>query len=308
MRPRNLLCLALVVCSLWIIGGVSAQGDFTDEEIEWLEIVSDAFESTTEAESYSAEIEQSIEQTITSGSGSSAVEITNTIDQVLNLEVELTDDGFNYVCILEQAVSSEIGGQTTEIELTLELVSVDGDFYARATDVSPSSLSSNFPDDWIDVNEDGSRYPSIAVLNAEQPGTLYNAIVDLEVSDETVVAIEEVDSEELDDQEMRVFEIEYDTEAMLQSDAMASIVDALTGMMQGSDIQDILDQMAEGSSMNFIVWIGADDGLVHQVASEVVIDADLEVSGAEVTLEQTLESVAQYSEFGEDFDIEAPDL
>ncbi|MFN8372539.1 MAG: hypothetical protein U0694_06645 [Anaerolineae bacterium] len=308
MRYTNLLGVGLVVCLLLLVGGVSAQSDFSDEELEWIEIVSDAFDNMADVESYSVIVDQTLAQEITSGSGRSAVQVTNDLTQRIEMQVEQGEEGWNFNAVIEQDITASTGSVDSELHMTLEMIALDGEVYVHAAEVSPRSLASSFPEEWINLDDDGSRYPALSALSAVSPDALYNSTVALTVNEDVVLSIAEADSDEIDDQTMRVFEVEYDSQAMLESDAMAAIVDAVAGMMRGIDFEDLISQMAEGSALSFTVWIGEDDGLVHRLDSLLLIDAEVEFMSTSFEMVQTTESSAIYADFGRDFNVQEPDF
>jgi hypothetical protein len=308
MRRRSVFGLALVVCSLLMIGGVSAQGDFTDEELEWIDFVAEAYSNTSESESFHVEYEQSLSQELSTGSGRSAVEVTNDINQTMTLEFERGDDGPIFSAVLEQSTTSVMSGQSTDVELTMEMVLFDGELYMRVSDVSPRSVRGSFPDDWVNVADEGDRYPFLATFNVDSITALYDAPLALAIDEDTLLAIEELDSDEIDGQEMRVFQFEYDAEALFSSEIMSALVDAFAGMAQGIDLEDLIGQMSEGTEIAYTVWINEEDMLVYRADSVLSIDTTLEIAGVELDLVQEAEASVRYSDFGEDFDIEEPDI
>jgi hypothetical protein len=308
MRRRSVFGLALVVCSLLMIGGVSAQGDFTDEELEWIDFVAEAYDNTADSDSFRVEYDQSTTQELSTGSGRSAVEVSNDISQAMTLEFERSDDGSTFSAVLEQTTTTDMSGQSTDIELTIEMVLFDDELYMRVSDVSPRSASSAFPDDWVNVADEADRYPFLAAFNVDSITSLYDAPLGLEIDEDTLLSIEELDSDEIDGQEMRVFEFEYDAEALFGSKVMAAFIDALSGMAQGVDVQDLIDQMAGDTEITYTVWINEEDMLVYRFDSVLNIDTTIEISGTEVDLVQEAEASVYYSDFGEDFDIEEPDI
>jgi hypothetical protein len=189
----------------------------------------------------------------------------------------------------------------------MEMILFDGEFYLRITDVSPRSIRSSFPDDWVNVEDAQDDYPFLASINVETITSSYAGPLSIPIDEDSVLAIEEGEDDEIDGQDMRVFEIEYGAEVLLSTEAMSALVEAFAGMAPGIDVEDIIAQMADGAEIIYTVWIGEDDELIHRMDSAVSIDTTLDLMGTEFDFVQETEATAVYSDFGEDFDIEEPD-
>jgi hypothetical protein len=296
--------LALLAAAL----PVFAQTSLTSQQQESVQTVSDAVTAIGELDSYTMYSKQIINQQMEMGVGQQTMNIVNDITQTIDFQVVKTADGYNASGALEQSTVTDLGTGGTETVLTFEMVLLDGDTYVRVSgDAGP--LAAMFPEGWSNLSDPAAAAnPLLSALNVESMVGLGSQSFLTE--DSAVLGIEELDSAEIDGQTMRVFDINYDTTALAASgvfDAMSSSLGSLAGP-QGGDPQEMIQDMFEDAEITYTAYVGADDGLLHQLDNTMAIDATLSFQGMTLPLVMTIDSTTVFSDFNEPVEIEAPEV
>ncbi|MBL8165635.1 MAG: hypothetical protein JNJ61_26865 [Anaerolineae bacterium] len=297
-----------VFVGLLLVGALSvgAQG-LSDGEKEAVADVGAAFEAFLELETYTSVIEQTITQNITMEMGQQTVKLSNIISQSGTSVIQNLEDGFNMEGKLEQLVSQDMGAGAQDMGWTLDLVIVDGVLYGRV-DNATGLFATIAPEGWVNVNEDGAASPIFASINAQMLQQTYG--LSYPMNEETVTSITKLDTEELDGQVMRVFDVDYDINVLLESglfDATLGSMNAQPGMTQ-QDMRDLVTQMMEGADFQLKVWIGQDDGLVHRFESTLLVDSTVTIQGMTLPLVMDVVSSVSFSGFNEPVEITAPEM
>ncbi len=301
MKRWNKPLLALALVGALAVGQIGLAQEAVDPAA--LADVAVAFESTRSVESLHL-----MSQSLTESSGGA-----NGFDLSLQLTQEFdlarTESGWNASGSL---VTSSTLPMIGAIELTSEIISIDGVTYARFTDL-PEGLPLELPQDWVDMEQ----------FTAEQGGLPFGpsdnqllAMLLLPLDEQSVTAITALPADTIDDQAMSVYQITLDPAAVLESEA-ASLLNVglgagLGGLPGGGNgplpQRPAVDQTPpapEDIQMTFAVYIGDDDGLVHRLYTVIQIAPSGEGDAARPGLQTT--TVTDLSRFDEPVEITAPE-
>jgi len=301
---KKFALLGLLSILLMAAVGVSAQG-LSAGELEAVADVAAAFEAFQSLDSYVATLEQTVEQTMEIAMGQTSQSMSNLVEQTGEVKAVRTETGYNIEGTIVQNINSGMAGAGQELNMTLGLIIVDDVLYARVDDASPM-LATMAPDGWVNVNEDGASYPLLATLNPQTLTQLYGLVYPMD--EVSVVSITKLDADEIDGQAMRVFTIEYSTEALADSGIMDAIASSLASSAPGVDVDALVAQIIEGSTLSLTVWLGEDDNLLHRLESEMVTDTEISLQGMTIPMQQTSTGIINFSGFNEPLEIVAPEV
>lgn len=297
---KKLTLLVLITVLMLAAVGVRAQ-DLSAGELEAVEDVSAALEALKTLDSYTATVDQTVDQEVTAGT----VNQKTRINQSGDITAQHTESGgYNIEGTLLQDITINSGTQKTSVTMTMGLIIVDDVLYVRIDDASPA-LAPLVPDGWVNVNEDGADYQLLAGMNTAALNQLYE--LTYPVNEESVTSITKLDADEIDGQAMRVFEIEYDVQYLVDNGVLDTLASALASSAPGVDLRDLLTQMMDGATLTLKVWVGDDDDLIHHMENELSVDTTIEIQGQKVDLVQTSTATIDFSGFDEPIEIEAPE-
>ncbi len=240
------------------------------------------------------------------------------------------------------------GSQTTDtttpngsFQSVTEMIVIDGTVYMRiqregdAANAAPGNANGfSLPEGWFDLSAlqaDGQGQPGAGAFLGGAAGGLPNSLLDVllvPVTASGVVALSELPADAIDGQAMRVFQVTFDSQAILDSDAAslargaAGFAGAGPGGRQfGSGQQgqrqgqpaDVTPQFEarptvspENVNVSFAVYIG-EDGLIHRIYSVAAITS-APVGDAAVGLSTTTTTVTDFSAFNQPVEIVAPTI
>ncbi len=290
--------LLLIACFLLVTPFVGAQ---TDDESDLIDYVVAAFDQIMALDSVYLSGTQTIVQTITAAGET----LDQTIVQDMSGWMILDDTATGEMDLtMVQNLSQDMGLQSVEVDLTMDMRLVDDTLYLRVYDLSPE-LAGLYPEGWIDLSEGDQDIPGLELLNVEQMTNIAaNTGIILPYNEDTVLSIEELPSEELDSGEARVFLIELDGPALLDYEEMEQML----GMVEipGVDMTAMMESMMDGANYTVQVWIDAEDAILVQIDVTLDVGTDLTLMGQSMTLVQNTTSSYTYSDFNEPFEIEVP--
>ena len=298
---KRLLSVVLVIFVLTFSAfSIHAQDDFSEEELDAIAVVADAYDKMAALETVYTDGTQNLVQEV-SAAGQS-LEIT-LLQEIFGPSIFDEDAPAAALTIVQESTFSGIS-----IEMTMEMIQVDDDLWVRISDVT-DAYASQYPEGWVNLIENPTGVPGMELFNIDSMTSMTNTGLQYPITEDTVATIEELDDfEEIDGIETRAFAVTLDTLALLETEAF----DALSGMMNadalGMDVNDMMTQMFENAFFDLVIWVGVDDGLVHRTDMILDIDAALSVPGAgSVNLVQSLEASFTYTEFDDPVEIVAPE-
>jgi hypothetical protein len=293
--------LILLMLAVFVLAAVPV---FAQDEA--VQTVSDAVAAIQELDSYTTHVEQTISQVVSLGSGDTAMSTTNDVVQTVDLQIVRTDDGYNTAGVIDQTITANTAGQVQEVPLTIEIVLLDGVAFLRGSSESPL-LANAIPTEWTEVDDNVAA--SNPVLASFAPSALKQFYgVNAAFDEDTIESITELDSAEIDGQTMRVFEIEYSMDALLET----GLLDGLTGNaqagMSAEDLQALVEDILSSADAVFTAYVGEDDGLLHQLDSVLSVDTVMTFQGVSMPLQMTVTSTTTFSGFNEPVEIEVPEV
>lgn len=277
----------------------------TSAELKLLEVVVKAQDWLMAQDSFRVQIESRMDQLMTSSSGGFDASVTQQMTQASQVEV-LTDGNGNPSAMqmrLEQDTTLDMGvGSPVENSLTTESIFLNGQYYLRFTDLSPE-LAGVLPVDWINAQDfalmTGMNPSAFANLSGRESLTLYP------LSAETVAAVEELAGETLEGQAVRVIQVTWRSDGLLG-------VPGISNMFDFSQLglgDDFVQQLFENASVVQVFYVGTEDGLLYRNDFTVIIeDAELNVQGQTIILDQTTTTINRYYDFNAPVKIEKPTL
>lgn len=295
----------LLLIGLMGVAPVLAQepNPLTTEELEMIDFVLASYENMFEQTSYTSTIQQSTAYTVTAG----FTTIRQELKQSGSSEIVLDPDGnaSDMAIKMEQRIMSDAGdGQVQEANTQVEVIVYDGQMFMRFEDISQLP---GIPEGWFNVAD----IAAMQMLNVEEYTKLTgaNALQVYPINAETVAAIEELEPETIDGQEMRVFRLTWDTEALAGNAEVAAMLDAETfSQVLGIDPVEYMRQFMLGSTYEQIIWIGVDDNLPHRFDTQMITDATIEARMGNLELAQEMTTSATFGEFNTAIKIEAPTI
>jgi len=160
----------------------------------------------------------------------------------------------------------------------------------------------------LDANA-GTSFPGFEGIDPQNlQSQVLGAQFTVPLDETTVLDIEELEPETIDGVEFRVFEMGIDPEALMQTDMMSGLVSVFQGMVSAAELEDLLLQMAEGMTYDMTVFVNAANNIAERVEVVMVTDTEITLMGIELDLVQELTGFYTYSNFGEEVEIEAPDV
>lgn len=299
-RITLLACFALILSLTFSFTAVG------QDDSDLIDFVAEAMARITEQSSVSVTTESLIEQNIEMAGVPIPIEMT--ITQTTE-GVNAYEDGeliALHGITTQSTVAPALSAVIPNVTLNLEMIFADGEFYMRIDDAD-GTFAGIYPEGWSTADEFS------AGVGADFT-SLFASLTTIEgqygFSEDVILSIEELDGEELNDMDMRVFTLEYDISGLFESDALAGILgDAGMDMSSlGVDMGDMMQTMMDGMTTSMTIWIGEEDGLPYLTETIVFVEMELDVAGQTMNLVMDMTQTAVYSDYNEPVDISAPDL
>lgn len=329
---RRIFILALVTLALALVGGVSAQSAVDPALLDY---VASAFAQTAAVDSLHIEAQSLTETAAAQGS---------TFGAVIASSYDLVRSGDAWNVSGKQTTTSDTPNGS--FESVTETIVIDGTIYMRiqrsgdATNAAPQGGQA-LPEGWFDLSAlqtdaQGQGQPGVgAFLGREgSPSSSLLSALLAPVTADSLTALSELPSDAIDGQTMRVFQVSFDSQAILVSDA-ASLVRGgavrggigFGGAPPGGFAPGGADNAGNGQftpgqqgqlpestpqfaappeidpatvSVSFAVYVG-EDGLIHRIYGVVATAGD---SGAGFSTSTT--TVTDFSAFNQPVAISAP--
>ena len=192
--------------------------------------------------------------------------------------------------------------------MTMDMISLENNVWVRVRDAS-REVAAQFPSGWINVAQNPNRIPGMELLNIEQMLQTTNSALNYPITADAISRITELESEERDGQNLRVFEIELDWEGFIESDEFELIRDMFNPGATPVNVDAMMEQMFNGAVISMVVYIGEDDNLVYQVDQTMNIDAEIEnmLPGVRIIdMRQDMTGSFTYANFNNVAEITAP--
>lgn len=243
---KTLIALLLILC---LVAPTAAQPDL-------LAAVEDALADLDQQTSYRVAGSQIIAQSIT---GTNPVE--QRIEQNLTGALRKTGDSLAAQLTIQQAVQWEGEGVSPlDFAQTIGLVVLPDTLYMRVSDVSPADLAAIFPGGWVNLTETPDVFPGADLI---QPAA-YLSLLTRPLSYGLAAALdaEELSSETLAGQDLRVIQITFDPALLLTGDGLTRVAGALDYAQLGAD--GLFSAAQTDTTITATLWI-APDGRLHRV-------------------------------------------
>ncbi len=289
-----------------------AQGTLSADESLLLEIVQDAFEAVLAEESYHVTGDQRLAQTLTYTREDSDYTLNQSFEQMLEGWIVRQGEAGRAVQItMTASVEYGYAGQTpVQGGQVVEVIVIDDTLYMRVSEVTPPQAGANIPPGWVNLSEEPDAIPGTSLINTDQYSRLLSTYVNYPLTSEAVLAITELAPERVEEVEMRVLEIVFDVPTLLRSGQFDLMLSAFNVEDYGTELDTLLALMGENAAVTMQVWLTPEHTL-YRTDSRLSLSAPLEetapnIEQAAMTQEVTASLV--YSDFGQPFDITAPEV
>jgi hypothetical protein len=303
VRRLSGMVLLLVLCFSVGIGSIAAQDQAEDETLAY---VMQAIENMTELDT----VRTAVEQTIYQSFDAQGTTVNMSISQIIDGAYDNSGEDVRFSVSNAQTMDTEVGGQSQVLEMTMDMIAVADTLWVRVHDTNPSSLGALFPSEWTNATEDPTQIPGFEMLALDQLLQLTNTWQAYPLNDETIESIEELERDELDGIEMRVFAVTYSSEGLLKTGLAEQIGQAFNAEAMGVDMEGMMQQLIEGAMLDMTVWIGVKDNLLYRSEVHMVVDATIEdvfPGISTMDIQQDLNARYDYYSFNEPVEITAPD-
>jgi len=303
---KTLFHLLLVGVLFGAVLPAFAQELGTDER-ELLDYVAAAYENLLQIETFKAETVQDMTQDIALSMGGQQYNVHQVISQSAALQVRTANGNpaqMGQVMSQTTTVESDVPGMAMqELFMEMEGVLYDGEFYMRLSDAS-AQITVMFPRGWFLARD----YPEIAGINMGVVDELNGreALSIYPLTPQTVIAIKELPSEEIDGVTLRVFELIFDTETLFSETPLGGMLDPSAF---GADGDQIIANLINGTNFSQRVWIDpAEQVVVRSQFVSVMEDVVMSLQGQEMNMSQTTDALTIFAGFGDPVTIEEPIL
>lgn len=330
MRRPTLVLLALLLVTIAPIPArtstpAHAQDGFGPEEQAALDDIRAALDEFVVAGTYTAEIEQKMDQDLLMTYLGRDVVIKQTVASIGTLQFENTPDNEydNRHLFLTQTVSSNIQGlgadqQQTVGPIQTQMVVVDDQIFLKM-DVPPE-LQAAIPSGWYDVTEGAEAFPGMAMFDMQGMLKLGNVFGPTYLNDlfEAVLTVEILEPDTVDGRTVNTYRLTLDPPKALQGIGAANMEGMFNAEQSPFDVAGFIELLFTDEDTRYIVEfsIFADDQTLHnyteRMSTDVLIPSSLitdpSLEGAEMTIVQDVVQTLQPHDYGVPVSIQAPEL
>jgi hypothetical protein len=276
------------------------------QEQQLIAYVAGAVEKVRALKSYSIVMEQTNDQDISLKQGNQTITAKQSVSQTLDGKIlQAQDKIVGSTLVMDQVV--EISQPTrTSVEMTMEMILVDNKLFARFSKVSPS-VAALFPKGWVDLLKDGSKIPGFNTMNKDALLQLASVQVLYPINDKTVRSIEELASQTLDGQDLRVFDLVLDPREVYNSGGSSLAGLFNESALGGANPKEMFEALFKGMDIHLKIYISKTDQYIRQIEGDVTIAAKLPIQGG-ITLDQTTRVMTKITDFNEPVEIKPPTL
>jgi hypothetical protein len=257
--------------------------------------------------SYRAEGTQTLERAITTVMGESQHTLAHTLTQTISGVIADADDTRAQVTIRQAQSYSIDDSAPVTYSLTLDIIAADGALYLRLSDPQPASQAESLPTGWINLSAEPDAIPGAALITEADITRLLDGLLWLER--DSVADGRELESETVDDQMLRVIEVDYDLGSLPPGGAYAALLAAFDLTAYGVESETLAAALAESGSLVMTLWLGADHLPYRaQAALDFSGRFDNNLSGEieALLVDQRLITTIAYRDYGAGFAIMPP--
>jgi hypothetical protein len=320
-RPTRVLLALLLIT----ITPARAQDGFGPEEQAALDEIRAALGQFVVASTYTADIEQKMDQDMVMTYQGRDVVIKQTVASLGTLEFEDTPDQEydNRHLFLTQTVSTDIQGLGSDQEqvvgpIQTQMVVIDGQIFIKM-DVPPE-LQAAVPSGWYDVTEGADAFPGMEVFDMQGMLKLGNVFGPTYLDDliGAVLTVEILEPAAVDGRTVNTYRLTLDPPLALQGIGAANLEGMFNAEQSPFDIAGFIELLFTDEDTHYTVdfSIFADDRTLHNYTERMSIDVlipsslitDPSLQGAEMTLVQDYMQIMQPHDYGVPVSIQAPEL
>ncbi|MCA9908592.1 MAG: hypothetical protein KC519_08085 [Anaerolineae bacterium] len=270
--------------------------------------VLDAFARLAALESYSANVQTDIHQSLNISQGDNNVTIENALTQQGSVHVQTTNGLPEGYATLVHSFDARAAGSETNLDMTLQMVFLGDDTFVKFSDVSPGSGRS-LPADWVDWQSAAPLFPGADLVDTTAMRDLLTQPMIYPVQSDTMLWVEERAAQTLDGEAMRVYFVRLDPVAVFDQGGTAVLTRLLRDQGVGADRDGVRDLLTHAMQIDLEVWVSMNDGLIHRMVDTTRINANVsQAAGLPLVLEQTSVTACELSGFNERVLVSVPPL
>jgi hypothetical protein len=291
----------------------SAQTGLTDKDQSLVDYVQSAFDGFLTLDSFTSSGTSKINRHIEI----IALEVETSVDQIIQETVsgqaqrDINGD-LSISAQIDSTTDLEGGGlDDPEFTRTVEVIVMDGDFFIRYSNFSPTSMEVMFPDNWVNLSQNPHAFSGAEYLKADQYAGIFSSQIQYPLNENTVFRIKELPSETLNNVPTRVVRIVFDVPALFNNGEVDQYLSAFSLDDLTLDTNQLQTSMGENAGLELTVWIGAEDNFVYRIESVMALTVELTdmVSGIDkMYLEQQATVSVTYANFNQPLQIDTPQV
>lgn len=270
MFRRAVGLVTVVMVSTAIISAPARAQDgegLSEAELELLDYVAEAIAALDALESYTLTGANTIEQDIAAGSGTFAVTMEMDMTQALAGQVHGGKDVVpkDSTFMIEQAVSVSLAGRSNRVTMTVEMTQVEGVLYVHIRDVT-GAPAVTYPEGWVNTAENPEALSNDLVNFAAFEDLIVGNVLTFTLDEETVMGIEQLEGEEIEGREMKVFALQIFPQAALENNAVA-MGNLMNTSALGMEPEELFALMADGMEVDYTIWVDAETNVFYKLLS-----------------------------------------
>lgn len=300
------LLVALVMSS---VAAVSAQNGDVDYVVT-------AYENTIALETFVYESDSVINQALNMG----GADMEQELSQLVTVTGIRNDEGFDFSAVSE----SQMGMMGMALDLTFELIRVDGVLYGRGAGEGDGMMANvagtMFPEGWVNISEDGAAYPGFSAYTSGSGTLMFDQFANpfglFPLTPTAVKGLVELDPEEVDGRPVRVFQFDVDFENMDPA-VMGAITEVVGGAVAGAgtgtagiDVETMMQDMMESIEATITVYIDDAEQIILQAVVDQTLGFGMTVPGMadKVQIDQATTTTVRLLDYNIPVEIVAPEL
>lgn len=305
-----------------------AQDDTTlsDDELELIAFIEQAYANFDRLEYFSLAVTQTVSQRIDAGA-EGAMENNGTFDVTYRVQSDRNGEVIAHLIFSTITGTSDMGGvveDPIELVMIMENRLLNEMVYARFEFPSEELAEAfGYGDAWYSMSrtEFEQQFEGVDISGLDsgglfsQVGQTYKQFF-RSITSESVISIEELPSEIIDNQTMRVFDVQISYLGAISDEEMEAINEQFSQVNEQvpNFLDDMFNAMDQDTSITSRIYIGVDDSLPYRIITTTTNDmanlyalfAQFEPGYANIEVVVIEETTVNISDFDVPFEVEAP--
>ncbi|MBZ0297973.1 MAG: hypothetical protein K8L99_35800 [Anaerolineae bacterium] len=294
------LGIVVFTCLMILLLPLTVTAQSQDDLLDAVQTALDHFSQQT---SYQITGLQSVQQAVTITGG----DVTTTIEQSVEQHYSgaLSRDAENIAAqmTIEQMVHlTSDDNEPLNFSQTLDIIILEDNLYMQVSDVQPEDVVALLPAGWVNLTENPDAFPGAELMNGDQYISLFTSAMNFLLTEDMLLTIDELESETIEGQTMRVIEVTFDPALLLDSGALDGLFNAYDYAMLGLNNEVLAATVGQNAQVTTTLWLTPENDLYR---ADSALSFAGEVSDT-VSIDSEIGSSFVYTDFGEPVNIEAP--